>query len=435
MNKNPTKKANPKNDKQEWTTWGISELGGWLGHSNPTFGSPSGRDAEDCLDAHLECGIRHVVWDLGRSILDYHSDLPQATCKGLRQPPENMSAAQRAVEAIYRERCQLRAALRHACANNMVLYGRLCMNRHYNPGQGLTGKLFANHPQWFEQLQDGWMDTTRVCYGIPEVRRERIDVFMEAAAIGVDGLHLDFCRQPPMVAYHPVFVNGYRQKTGCDPRTIENKPGNEYFLNWCRYRAEAVTALLREMKAQLDPFRKRWIRRLPVQVRIPNDGFEANLVAGLDVDTWCREGLIDELMLSELHWLREYQEWDDRPYIEVGQRYGIPVYGSSNCLPRQNIKWKDGKNWSGQVNPHGVNPLVLARRALKSREAGAQGIALYQSDTGVQDPRMREAVMRLADPEALRTYVNDPEVKKRWPVTDENKEYGIDNHSKVFKKN
>lgn len=414
-----------------WTVWGISELSCWLGHRNPTCGSPSGRDAEDCLDAHRDCGIRHVVWDLGRSVLNYHSDLPDATCRGLRPQPEDLPASARAVESIYRDRCQLRAALRHARATGMVLYGRLCMNRHYRPGSDHTSRLVQNNPQWYEQRADGWLDTSRVCYGIPEVRRERIDVFMEAAHIGVDGIHLDFCRQPPMVGYHPVFVNGYREKTGSDARAIRAEDG-ELFLDWCRYRAGSVTDLLRELQAELLPFRERWLRPVPVQVRVPNDGFEANLVAGLDVVSWCREGLIDELALSELHWLSDYQTWDDRPYIDLGREHGIPVYASSNCLPRQNVPWKDGRNWSGQVNPHGVNPLVLARRALASHESGAQGIALYQSDTGVQWPGMRDAVACMPDPQRLRVYVQDPDILRRWPVTADNAEFGIDNHSRTF---
>jgi len=420
-----------------WTVWGISELGGWLGHRNPTCGLPSGHDAEDCLDAHLARGIRHVVWDLGRSVLTYHSDLPGALCIGLRPEPGHLTAADhkagykaRALEAMYRERCQLRAALRHARANRMTLYGRLCMNRHYSPGSSHRGNFAQNHPQWCEVGWDGWLDPSRLCYGIPEVRRERIAIFGEAANIGVDGLHLDFCRQPPIVRYHPAFVNGYRERFGRDPReltlTQRDTEGARPYLNWCAWRAEAVTDLLRELKAELDPFRIRWQRSVPVQVRVPNDGFEANLIAGLDVQTWCREGLIDELALSELRWLREYRQWDDGPYIALGQEYGIPVYASSNCLPLQ------GGEWSGEVNPRGINPLVLARRALRSYEAGAQGVALYQSDTGIQWPGVGDAVAVMSNPEHLRAYVNAPETVARYPVTAENVDFGIDNHSAAF---
>ena len=177
-----------------WTVWGISELGCWLGLGpfNPTSGSPSGRDAEDCLDGHLSRGIRHVVWDLGRSVLTYHSDLQLATCQGLRQTPVELKKSRsfglvstaQATETIYRERCQLRAALRHARSVGITLYGRLCMNRHYSSGSRHRGLFAQNHPEWCEIGKDGWLDPSRLCYGIPEYRRERIAIFTEAADIG-----------------------------------------------------------------------------------------------------------------------------------------------------------------------------------------------------------------------------------------------------------
>lgn len=414
-----------------WTIWGISELGCWLGHRNPTCGSPTGHDAEDCLDAHLACGIKHVVWDLGRSVLAYHSDLPGATCMGLRAMPPGLTYMERAQETIYRERCPLRAALRHAKKNDITLYGRLCMNSHYAPGSPHRSAFAQNHPDWCEAHQNGWLDATRLCYGIPEVRRERIDCLMEAADIGVDGLHLDFCRQPPITGYHPVLVNAFLERHGQDPRTLTTEDG-EGFLRWCAFRAESVTALLRELRAELDPFRNRWRRAIPVQVRLPNDGLDANLAAGLDVVTWCEEGLIQELALSELRWHRGFPRWDDGPYIELGRHHGIPVYASSNCLPVQNIPWKDGRNWSGEVNPHGVNPWVLARRALRSLEAGARGIALYQSDTGIQWPGVKEAIASMSDIRQLRAYAERRDILEKHPVTDENALFGIDNHSLEF---
>jgi hypothetical protein len=160
-----------------------------------------------------------------------------------------------------------------------------------------------------------------------------------------------------------------------------------------------------------------------VQVRIPNDGFEANLIAGFDVMTWCREHWIDELALSELHWLDEYRTWDDRPYIHLGEATGIPVYAGSNCLPMQ------AGGWSGKVNPRGVNPLVLARRALRSLEQGAQGICLYQSDTGVRWPGLPDVLRAFSDEKELRRMTEEPDLISTYPVTPENQDFGIDNHS------
>lgn len=413
---------------REWTIWGISELSCWLQHHcNAVSGSPSGRDAEDCLAAHLACGIRHVHWDLGRSVLNYHSDLPNATCPGrarqiLARPAK---AAARAVEAMLESRCQLRAALRFAKANQMTLYGWLTANRHYAPGTAMQSDFAAFHPQWHEVRPDGWVDSSRLCYAIPEVRQERLDILLEVAGIGVDGLMLDFCRQPPIVGCHPALVNPYRELHGRDPFSLSpTQP--EDFLHWCRWRAECLTTLLREAKARLDLFRERYQKRLPLQVRIPNDGFTGNLTAGIDIVTWCREGLVDELALSELHWQNDFANWDDAPYVALGRQHGLPVYASSNALPRQ------ANGWGGEVNPRGLNALVLARRALRSHALGASGIAFYQSDTGIQLPGVRDVVAMFKNPEALRKFTEDEEVLRRWPITPESADYGIDNHSRWF---
>jgi len=406
----------------EWKVWGIAELGCWI-VSFP-WATPTGHDAEDCLDAHVRCGIRHIIWQVGRSVLLYHSDIPGATWMGQREDEPAQNAQHRAQVAMRRDRCQLRAALSYAKEKGLVIYGRLCMNRHYEPGSCSRSQFAQNHPEWCEVRKDGWLDSTRLCYAIPEVRRERIEILCEVTRIGCDGLHLDFCRQPPTVRYHPALVNAYREAKGVDPRGLSLSE-REAFLDWCRFRAGFVTTFLRELKSALDPFRERYGRPVPVQVRIPNDGFEANIIAGFDVVKWCEEGLIDELALSELQWLTEYQSWSDKPYIELGGKYDIPVYGSSSCLPPQNM----AGIWDCEVNPHGVNPLVLARRALKSFEDGAQGIALYQSDTGVRWRGLAEYLAALSDPARLRELTQDQEFVARHPVTPVNEVFGIDNHS------
>ena len=408
-------------NEDNWTIWGVVELGCWIGHFPHAM--PTGHDAEDCIHAHINCGITHLVWELGRSVLTYHSNLPAATCAGIDENIEGLDTRARAIASMYRERCQLRAALSYAKRKGLVIYGRLCMNRHYRPGSLARSAFAQNHPEWCELKKDGWMDPTRLCYAMPEYRQERVAILQEAAEIGCDGLCLDFCRQPPAVRYHPAFVNSYREKTGNDPRKLSLSDRKD-FLHWCQYRADSVTDLLRELKVAVDPVRERYDRKTPVQVRIPNDGFEANLIAGLDVTTWCKERLVDELALSELRWLAEYQEWDDRPYIQLGKENGIPIYASSSCLPKQ------PGGWGGKVNPRGVNPLVLARRTLRSLEAGAQGISLYQSDTGVRWPGMPAVLRAMGDEKALRKTVEDAHLAEAYPVTPENRDFGIDNHSR-----
>ena len=407
-----------------WTVWGVAELGCWLGHFADR--EPTGHDAEDCLDAHAQCGITHVVWNLGRSVLAYHSALPDATCYGTQPDPEQAGGDARMQRRmrVFRERCQLRTALTYGRQNRLAIYGRLCMNRHYGPASMHCSEFARSHPEWFEIGKDGGIDATRLCYAIPEYRRERVAILCEAAELGCDGLCLDFCRQPPMVRYHPALVAPFREQTGVEPRGLRLS-AREEFLHWCRFRAEAVTSLLAELRDALGPVRALREERVPVRVRIPNDGFEANLIAGLDVQTWAERGLILEISLSELRWLDEYRGGDDRPYIRLGREHELPVFASSSCLPVQ------AGGWSGKVNPAGINALVLARRTLRSLEAGASGISLYQSDTGIQWPGLRDALPAFSDETALRRFVDDPEAVRLWPLTDANREFGIDNHSKV----
>lgn len=407
-----------------WTVQGITELGSWILH-RPGYW-PADNEAEILIDAHLACGITNIAWELGRSVLTYHSDIPGATCHGVGRHWDEFSPTlgmqQRAEMKLYHDRCQLRVALTFGKSRGCTIYGRLCMNRHYGPGPGASD-FARNNPRFYEIARDGWLDTSRLCYAIPEYRQERVAILKEATLIGCDGLVLDFCRQPPAVRYHPAFVNPYRERTGIDPRSI-TLSDKERFLDWCRFRAGFVTELLRDLKSALDPHREKHGVRVPVQVRIPNDGFEANLIAGFDVGTWCSEGFVDEIALSELRWLPGYADWDDRPYIALGAKHGITVLASGNCLPIQ----KGG--WSGRVNPRGINPLVLARRALKSMDEGAQGISLYQTDVCFM-PGLTDGLRTFHDEATLRAYVTDPAIIAANPVTPENAEYGIDNHSET----
>ena len=247
--------------------WGIAELRCWINHIPWQY--PTGRDTEACLDAHLAAGINNVAWELGRSVLAYHSRLPEATCWGRHDRPGEHGERPE-IERMLGERCSLRVAIRHARANSMTLYGRMCMNRYYRPG--FKRSRWANlHPEFMEIGKDGRVDPSRLCYGVPEVRRERIGILREAAEIGCDGLLLDFCRQPPFLRFHPALVNTWREEHGTDPAGLRLADGQQY-MDWCQYRADFKTEFMRELRRALDESPKTGHKRVPVQVRFPNDG-------------------------------------------------------------------------------------------------------------------------------------------------------------------
>jgi hypothetical protein len=75
--------------------YGISEWQCWYGHYDITEFDPE-TVIDDCVDAHLEAGFNHLVWNAGRSTVTYESELPHTTRLYERSGP-NANAATRTV--------------------------------------------------------------------------------------------------------------------------------------------------------------------------------------------------------------------------------------------------------------------------------------------------------------------------------------------------
>lgn len=399
---------------------GIAELYCWIAHL-PDREWRTGHEVEDCLQAHLDHGINQVVWKLGRSVVDYHSELPRATLFTGEGHPQPYG---REIGEVWGERCGLRAALEFAHSHGMALYGRLAMNRHYNKdayGGCLTSRWAADHPEYYEHTKEGQPDPSRLCYAWAEVREERVDILEEAARLGVDGLQLDFCRQPPLARYHPALVERFQKICGVDPRALDPWEGPG-FRDWFVFRASFLTDMMRELRGRVSKIQSWTGQKIPLQVRVPDNGLDVALMAGLDLMTWCLDGLIDEISVSSLNWLADFQEHDLRPYVELGQATGVKVYGGVNALGLQRA--------SGALPTAAQrSPLRLAERALAQYAAGAEGMTLYQSDYAVWPEDLHPVLPLLGDPEALRDFATDPENRRRWPTTYLNRTYGLDNHS------
>lgn len=399
---------------------GIAELYCWVGHM-PDRDWRTGHEVEDCLQAHLDAGLTHVVWKLGRSVIEYHSELPRAT---LFTGEGHLEPWGRELGRMFGERCCLRAALDFAAAHGMSITGRLAMNRHYSKdayGGCLTSRWAATHPEFYEITREGQPDPSRLCYACDEVRQERVDLLVEAAEIGVTGLQLDFCRQPPIARYHPALVEGFGEETALNAREADPWADDGVFEAWLTHRAASVTQFMRELHAALEPVRRQMGRPIPVQVRVPDNGLPVDLMAGLDLPTWAAEGLIQELSVSSLNWLADFQEHDFAPYAELAKAYRLTAYGGVNALAIQRV--------SGALpGPREINPVRLAERALRQYEQGAVGMTLYQSDFAVWPEELREVLPLLSDPAALRAFAADPANRRRWPTTHRNLVYGVDNH-------
>ena len=390
------------------TVWAIAELWQWLYQKQMS----SGTDSADCLQNHLDLGIRNVIWSLGRSTLDYQSSLPNSTMYVGDTRPET-----KVIADSFQGECSLRAALDFAAKNEMIIYGRLGMNRHYGDalGGGLCSRFIASHPEWMERHRNGKMDTTKVSFAIPEYRAERISILLEAARIGAHGLCLDFCRQPPAVRYHPEILNPWLAAGRDDPRHM--RTGSPEFLAWSQHRCSFINIFMRDLRAGLRSLEKDLKRTIPIMARIPEATLPINLMEGFDLRTWLDERLVDEVALDPV-WIWDFEYPDSaREYVALARSHGVKIYGGANTTAGRGVR---------------VNIRAFLERVSRNHEEGVDGIALFQTDAALLVPDLKALfsplIPQLEDPLAVSELLTAARI--RIPdLSESERAFGLDNHS------
>jgi hypothetical protein len=417
--------------------YGIAEAPGLLAaqHFLGTRSAPptiTSSIVEHIFDRHEALGVTNVLWQLGRSFMAFHTDHPLLTPMGAIPASEGRDAEldenTRRWLAYFRSECPLRRALDTAAERGLPLWGWLCMNRNYGLAGGAShaSRFWRDHHEALgEWDKEGGRNFGRMSYFFSEVRAERLAAVLEAAGVSgprsgkrLDAIVLDFCRQPPMLLYHPAMCAAYQSEFGLEPRSIRAQDG-EPFLTWCRWRAGILTQFLREARAALDALGTKLGSRCRIIPRITDLGLTVNLIEGVEIERWCAEGLVDGLITNPLNWIRGVSDHDVRPYTALGRQYGLPVIACV-CLNQQTRFHRV---------PGSVSLARLARRIRDFQLQGAQGIAFYQSECGLEFDGIEDVVPACADPARLDTLLQDDAFLRRWPVTHLNASYGLDCHS------
>ena len=393
---------------EQRAVWAIAELWQWIYQRQTSSGS----DSADCLQAHLDFGIRNVIWSLGRSTLDYQSSLPNSTMYVGDTRPET-----KAIGASFKRECSLRAALAFAAKNEMIIYGRLGMNRHYGDalGGGLRSKFVASHPEWMERHRTGQPDNTKVSFAIPEYREERISILLEAARIGVHGLCLDFCRQPPAVRYHPEVLNPWLAEGRDDPRRM--RVASPEFTAWSQHRCNFITMFMRDLRAGLRSLERELRRTVPIMARIPEATLPINLMEGFDLRTWLKEGLVDEVALDPV-WIWDFEYPDTaREYVSLAREHAVKVYGGANTTAGRGVR---------------ANARAFLERVSRNHAEGVDGIALFQTDAALLVPELKSLfnplIPQLKDPNAVSKLLAVSRFRQS-ELTESERAFGLDNHS------
>ena len=367
---------------------------------------------------HRELGMRTVDWAVGRSFLLYHSQLPNTTligslCKGNIPVPYI-----RLYHPLLQRVDPLDTVVALGKKYDQRTSGWLCMNRCYGSSHSgvFSSKFYADHPEWHFRDKNGNAQAHRVCYFFEELRQERVAVLTEVAQRGVDSLLLDFNRQPPMIGYHPEMVRAFNEKTGMDAMQIDAAKPDAY-LRWLRYRAEFITMILRDLHHNLQELERDTGRRVPVVARLPGDGLLCNLAAGIDVETWCHEELVDRLQIAPLNPSAGGESMDIRPYLELGHKAHVKVFGGVN----ENMNLD-------------INPVAFLRRAIGLSRAGVDGIEIYESERYCDGHPSRWLGALAGHPDRAEQYLTDSNLEACYPVDAWGAVGGWDNHFQVYRR-
>ncbi len=397
---------------------------------------------EALLDAHYDLGFKQVSLSLGRSVVTYQSENPLVTMFGREADQSQMRQGDLEFLRIIQKEDMLKTSVSYGHKKGMTIYATLFMNRHYSGGLGnCMTSMLARRPELREIGIDGEPDGSRLCFALEDYQQERLAIIDEATRSGIDGICLDFVRQPPMLRYHPALTEAYKKDTGNDPPklrpySLNHLPKDQYetaletfrkngmdnsgaepeeFMAWCKYRADVLTGFMRRARQTVNKVEVDTGRRIELIARIVDDGFTANLISGPDIETWCQEGLIDTVMVNPLQWIHGIWIHDVSPYVELGRRTGVKVYGGANTYAVQR----------GFL----FNPVRIAQRIKEQYDAGAAGISLYETNDAVMHPVLYDLLHAIHDYDDLAALLSDQDWLKQWPISGLDYNCGMDNHS------
>ena len=261
-----------------------------------------------------------------------------------------------------------RVALDYAHAHRLEFHAtwRPAGFHFWPPGdESNLGGLYARHPEWRARDRRG-QPMPRLSYAWPGVRKAAVGFLREMAAYPVDGVCLAYNRRLPLLDHEAPIVKGFRAEYGLDPRRLrEDDP------RWLRYRAGFLTLFMRELRAAMDEVARGRRNRARIGITaVVMATPRENLLNGLDLAAWVREGLVDTLVpysSEEKESCSTNDTWTDPRAAGWFLRLtrGTPCKLALNLLPRK------------------ISPEEYRRRAHRLYRAGAEH--LFTWDVNARD--------------------------------------------------
>jgi len=236
------------------------------------------------------------------------------------------------------------------------------------------------HPEYLWRGRSGEVSYWSLSYAYPEARAYRIALLKELLDYGVNGLLLDFNRDPIENAltyldlsgtnrygYEAPLVEGYNQKHGVDPHNITNDDST-----WVQYRADNTNTLfLRELKGELSTLN----RPIQVSALIFADRDYALKTLFQDWKTWVDEGLVDELQPMMYNMLRQsYPDFSTDSFSKVYEwtrRVKEMIGNKARVFPNLAA--------TTEILPSTSKVELMEEAVARAFEGGADGVAIYSA--------------------------------------------------------
>ncbi len=328
---------------------------------------------ESNLRDHARCGLGKVYWRIDGQCSDFpsrHNTMRYISAK----THDVFTPMMKAYGRLLKRRDVLALAVEAGRKYGLEIYGWMRFN-HY--GLNVQSDFYRNNPRYHEELDSG-SPAPKLCLAFPEVRKHKIDILVEAAEYGLQGLSLGFLRAPPILVYAPILVEGFTRKYGvAPPREPAGKnrrylqglpPDDDEHRRWFQYRADFMTLFGRELKEALGA---KGLARVKVSLWVrPNHC----LFDGIDLPAWLEEGLCDEVVADDFLGVESWPSPEWKALVQHSARLyrGVTAFDFDGAQTR-------------------------TRRAI---DEGYDGISIYESNQAVLDSRFIAFLNGLRGPAA-----------------------------------
>jgi len=224
-------------------------------------------------------------------------------------------------------------------------------------------EFFYDHPEWWCRDREG-KAVNRLSYAHREVQDHMLDLMAEIGRYGPEGLCMCLTRGIPVVLYEPAMVEQFERRHGVDPRQVD-----ELDERWLALQAEVFTGFVRRARERLGP-------GLRLSAMVPGIGADCHRW-GLDVPTWVKEGLVDDLYPVGQRFNRANTHYDDPEALEIGYFQGLDGRDRIRLIPCF-------YTWT----LYRKDPVAFRRLVRSFLDQGADQYCIWDGDASYDDARV-----------------------------------------------